>query len=70
MQGVTRVLPQMRGSKVHVAELNIEYMPYFDDMKDYTGSVDRLHEQRVETERNIGSRNTRLELTLQEALGG
>lgn len=39
-----RVLPQMRGSKVHVAELNIEYMPYFDDVKDYTGPVDRLHE--------------------------
>jgi len=60
----------MRGSKVHVAELTIEYMPYFDDMTDYTGSVDRMYEARVENERNLVSRNTQLELRLQEALGG
>jgi len=56
MQSVMRVLPQIRGSKVHVGEAElIEYNSYDllrrHEGRQQPGPVDRLYEARVENEK-------------------
>lgn len=41
------MLPPMCESSLRVEKLNIEYMTYFDDMKDYNRLTDRLYQTRM-----------------------
>lgn len=58
------MLPPICDSKVRVEKLNIEYMTYFDDMRNYNRLTDRLYQTRV-----MNETHTQL-LRLQEALVG